>query len=132
MTHAIRSMEAHLRNTWQFDKWGFTQGWGDRATLSDIDGFYGFMGERNDHFLMVEMKHWDGIGDVPKIPMKSGQAKMLWRLSLQPNFSVILGYGDTSQQKVYYSEVWNNGKVHKSNDFKESLTLWWAWASAQR
>jgi hypothetical protein len=90
------------------------------------------MGERNDHFLMVEMKHWDGIGDVPKIPMKSGQAKMLWRLSLQPNFSVILGYGDTSQQKVYYSEVWNNGKVHKSNDFKESLTLWWAWASAQR
>jgi hypothetical protein len=125
-------MEAHLRNTWQFDKWGFTHGWGDKATLSDIDGFYGFMGERNDQFILVEMKHWDGQGDVPKIPMKSGQAIMLWRLSLQPNFSVMLGYGDTSKQQVYYSEVWNNGKVHKCKDFKESLTLWWAWASAKR
>jgi hypothetical protein len=132
MIHAIRDMEAHLRNTWQFDKWGFTHGWGDKATLSDIDGFYGFMGERNDQFILVEMKHWDGQGDVPKIPMKSGQAIMLWRLSLQPNFSVMLGYGDTSKQQVYYSEVWNNGKVHKCKDFKESLTLWWAWASAKR
>lgn len=132
MVHVIRDMEAHLRNTWQFDKWGFTRGWGDKATLSDIDGFYGFMGERNDQFILVEMKHWDGQGDVPKIPMKSGQAIMLWRLSLQPSFSVMLGYGDTSKQQVYYSEVWNNGKVHKCNDFKESLTLWWAWASAKR
>jgi hypothetical protein len=90
------------------------------------------MGERNDQFILVEMKHWNGQGDVPKIPMKSGQAIMLWRLSLQPNFSVMLGYGDTSKQQVYYSEVWNNGKIHKCKDFKESLTLWWAWASAKR
>lgn len=132
MTHAIRDMEAHLRNTWQFDAWGFTQGWADKCTLSDIDGFYGFLGERNDQFLLLEMKHWNGQGEVPKMPMKSGQAIMLWRLSMQPNFSVMVGYGDTSKQKVYYSEVWNNGKVHKCDDFKESLTLWWAWASAKR
>ena len=132
MTHAIRNMENHLKNVWEFDKWGFTQGWGSKCTLSDIDGFYGFMGERNDQFIIVEMKHWDGIGEVPKMPEKSGQAIMLWRLSQQPNFSVIIGYGDTSAQKVYYAEVWNNGRKLKSNDFKESLTLWWAWASAQR
>ena len=132
MTHRIRNIETHLRNTWQFDAWGFTEGWGTKCTLSDIDGFYGFMGERNDQFLLVEMKHWDGIGELPKMATNSGQAIMLKRLGNQPNFSVLVAYGDTSKEKVYYAEAWNNGRVVVVNDFKESLTLWWSWASAKR
>ena len=132
MTHSIRSMETHLQNTWQFDAWGFTEGWGTKCTLSDVDGFYGFMGERGNHFLVVEMKHWDGLGDVPKMPSQSGQAIMLKKLGEQPNFSVLIAYGDTSRRQVYYAEAWNNGKVTPIKDFKESLTLWWAYASAKR
>jgi hypothetical protein len=58
--HQIRSMEMHLKNTWQFDKWGFTTGMGDLITLSDVDGFYAYYLETGYKFLMVEMKHWDG------------------------------------------------------------------------
>lgn len=127
--HVIRDMEAHLRNTWQFDAWGFTENWGSKCTVSDVDGFYAFIGERNDHFLVIEMKHWDGTGDIPRMPSKSGQAIMLWRLSLQLNFSVIIGYGDTSTRKVHHAEVWHGGKKIVATDFKQSLNLWWAHAN---
>ena len=123
-------MEMHLKNTWQFDKWGFTEGFKQGVTLSDVDGFYAHFVETNYQFLIVEMKHWDGLGEVPHMNPGSGQAIALKRLSEQRNFTVLIGYGDTSTQLVHHAEVWNNGKVYP-NDFKEALTLWWAYNCAK-
>ena len=131
MSHEIRSMETHLKNTWQFDKWGFTDGLKDKVTLSDVDGFYAHFLETGYQFLIVEMKHWDGYGEVPHMNPGSGQAIALKRLSEQRNFTVMLGYGDTSTQTIHHTEVWNNGQVHVVN-FKEAITQWWAYHNAQR
>jgi hypothetical protein len=124
--HEIRSMEMHLQNTWQFDKWGFTQGMNDLITMTDIDGLYGYFFETGYKYLFVEMKHWDGLGEIPHINRRSGQAVALRHLSTEKNFNVLIGYGDTSTQQVHYAEVWNNGSVHPV-DFKEALYLWWAY-----
>jgi hypothetical protein len=124
--HEIRSMEMHLQNTWQFDKWGFTQGMNDLITMTDIDGLYGYFFETGYKYLFVEMKHWDGLGEIPHINPRSGQAVALRHLSTEKNFNVLIGYGDTSTQQVHYAEVWNNGKVYPW-DFKEALIAWWAY-----
>lgn len=122
-------METHLKNTWEWDKWGFTEDWGN-CTMSDIDGFVPFFAERRGKFLLVEMKHWDGNGDVPAIKMNSGQAIALWELSKQDGFSIILGYGDTSVRKVYYHEVWTGGNIfNQEQDFKTTLNNWFRMAS---
>lgn len=126
MTHEIRSMETHLKNTWQFDKWGFTEGMGDLITMTDIDGLYGYFFETGYKYLFVEMKHWDGTGNVPYINPRSGQAVALRHLSTEKNFTVLLGYGDTATKTVHYAEVWNNGQVHVV-DFKEAIIQWWAY-----
>jgi hypothetical protein len=131
MAHEIRNMETHFKNTWQFDKWGFTDGLKDKVTLSDVDGFYAHFLETGYQFLIVEMKHWDGYGEVPHMTPGSGQAIALKRLSEQRNFTVMLGYGDTSTQTIHYCEVWNNGQVHLVN-FKEAITQWWAYHNAKR
>ncbi len=130
MTHEIRNMETHLKNVWQFDKWGFTDGLKDKVTLSDVDGFYAHFLETGYQFLMVEMKHWDGYGDVPHMNLGSGQAIALKRLSEQRNFTVIIAYGDTSTQTVHHAEVWKNSKVYQVN-FKEALNKWWAYHNAK-
>jgi len=119
-------METHLKNTWQFDKWGFTEGMGDLITMTDIDGLYGYFFETGYKYLFVEMKHWDGTGNVPYINPRSGQAVALRHLSTEKNFTVLLGYGDTATKTVYYAEVWNNGQVHVV-DFKEAIIQWWAY-----
>ena len=126
MTHEIRSMETHLKNTWQFDKWGFTSCMPDAVTLSDVDGLYCYFMETAYNFLFVEMKHWDGTGEIPRINTRSGQAIALHRLAQQKNFTVLIGYGDTSSQVVHAAEVWNNGQVHEV-EFKEALALWWGY-----
>jgi hypothetical protein len=123
-------METHLKNTWQFDKWGFTERLKDTVTLSDVDGFYAYFLETGYQFLIVEMKHWDGNGEVPHMNLGSGQAIALKRLSEQRNFAVMLGYGDTATQTIYYAEVWNNGQLHVVN-FKEALSQWWAYHSVK-
>lgn len=124
-------METHLKNTWEWDKWGFTEDWGN-CTMSDIDGFVPFFAERRGKFLIVEMKHWDGNGDVPSIRMNSGQAIALWELSKQEGFTVILGYGDTSTRSVYYHEVWTGGSIHVMEwNFKTSLNHWFDIASSK-
>jgi hypothetical protein len=125
--HEIRSMEMHLQNTWQFDKWGFTEGMNDLITMTDIDGLYGYFFETGYRYLFVEMKHWDGVGEIPHINPRSGQAVALRHLSTEKNFTVLIGYGDTSTQQVYYAEVWNNGRVHTTMAFQEALYLWWAY-----
>lgn len=128
-THFIRDMTTHLKNTWQWDAWGFTKNWGN-CTMSDIDGFVPFFAERKGQFLIVEMKHWDGTGDQPQINMNSGQAIALWELSKQPNFTIMLGYGDTSTRIVHAYEVWHNGgRWDGIQDFQESLDQWFNQAS---
>jgi len=131
MTHEIRSMEMHLKNVWQFDKWGFTEGMNDLITMTDVDGLYAYFFETCYKYLFVEMKHWDGIGDVPHINPRSGQAVALRHLSTEKNFTVLIGYGDTATQQVYHAEVWNNGQVHVVN-FKEALLTWWAYHNVKR
>jgi len=124
MTHQIRSMETHLKNVWEFDRWGFTEGMDDLITMTDVDGLTAYFFETGYKYLFVEMKHWDGIGEVPHINPRSGQAVALRHLATEKNFTVIIGYGDTSTQTVYYAEVWYNGQV-KPYDFKEALYKWW-------
>lgn len=131
MTHTIRSLETHLKNTWQFDAWGFTRNWADKCTLSDIDGFYAFMGERNNQFLIIEMKHWDGIGDVPKMNLKSGQARALMALAKLPQFIVIIGYGDTATRAVHYHEIWDGSIRPVFGSFTDTLTRWWNYANTK-
>jgi hypothetical protein len=117
-------MEAHLRNVWQFDKWGFTEGIDNLITMTDVDGLFCYFFETGYKYLFVEMKHWNGEGNVPHIALNTGQAVALRHLATEKNFTVLLGYGDTSTQTVHYAEVWNNGVVHKV-DFKEAIYKWW-------
>jgi hypothetical protein len=117
-------MEMHLKNVWQFDKWGFTEGIDNLITMTDVDGLYAYFFETGYKYLFVEMKHWDGVGNVPHIYPNTGQAVALRHLATEKNFTVLLGYGDTSTQTVHYAEVWNNGQVHKVN-FKEAIYKWW-------
>ena len=131
MTHQIRSMETHLKNTWQFDKWGFTEGMNDLITMTDVDGLVAYFFETGYKYLFVEMKHWDGIGQIPHINPRSGQAVALRHLATEKNFHVLIGYGDTSTQTVYYAEVWKNGQVHVE-DFKGALLKWWQYYHAKR
>lgn len=129
MTHVIRDMETHLKNTWEWDAWGFTKNWGN-CTMSDIDGFVPFLAERKGQFLIVEMKHWDSTGEQPEIKTNSGQGIALWELSKQPNFTVMIGYGDTSTRTVYAHEVWHDGaKFIGMKDFQYTLDLWYKQAS---
>lgn len=125
MTHAIRDMETHLRNTWQWDSWGFTSEW-DNCTLSDMDGFVPFFAERKGKFLVVEMKHWNGTGDCPKINYYSGQIRALMALSEQDNFTVVIGFGDTSTREVHEYKVFDKGGVTAGEyPFKDFLTNWY-------
>lgn len=129
MTHVIRDMETHLKNTWEWDAWGFTENWGN-CTMSDIDGFVPFLAERKGQFLIVEMKHWDGTGIQPEIKANSGQGIALWELSKQPNFTIMIGYGDTSTRTVHAHEVWVNGaKFIGFKKFQYTLDLWYKQAS---
>lgn len=126
MTHHIRDMETHLKNTWQWDAWGFTEDWANKCTMSDIDGFVPFFAERGSQFLIVEMKHWDGKDARKRIINRdSGQFLALKRLSQQPNFTVIVGFGDTATREVYYYEVWNDeGQFTMDISFKQYLNFW--------
>ena len=129
MTHAIRDMESHLKNTWEWDKWGFTESWGN-CTMSDMDGFVPFFAERRANFLVVEMKHWDGIGDKPTINRNSGQMIALRQLSAQQNFTVVIGFGDTSTHTVHHYEYWDrSGQWEGKLPFKEFLDNWFRIAS---
>jgi len=129
MTHAIRDMDTHLRNTWQWDAWGFTESWGN-CTMSDMDGFVPFFAERRGKFLVVEMKHWNGQGHRPEIKMNSGQLIALWELSKQDNFVVVFGFGDTSTQTVHWYQVWKAGQQWTGNiSFKDYLRGWFAAAT---
>lgn len=129
MTHFIRDMDTHLKNTWEWDAWGFTESWGN-CTMSDMDGFVPFFAERKSNFLIVEMKHWDGTGERPEIKMNAGQSIALWELSKQPNFTVVFGFGDTSTQIVHYYEEWVVGRrTVYTIDFKEFLNYWFEYAS---
>lgn len=129
MTHFIRDMETHLRNTWQWDAWGFTESWGN-CTMSDMDGFVPFFAERKSNFLVVEMKHWDGTGQRPEINMSAGQSIALWELSKQPNFTVVFGFGDTGTQTIHYYEEWVQGRrTAYTINFKEYLSHWFEYAS---
>jgi len=127
MKHAIRNMEYHMQNTWQWDAWGFTDGWPDRFTLSDIDGWFGYMAETNFNFIIVETKHWDGVSEKPTINLGSGQMIMLKRLAQNnPSFTVVLALGDTSTQTIHEYEVWHRNNVYNPKyDFKMFLTRWY-------
>ena len=130
MTHFIRNMDTHLKNTWEWDAWGFTESWGN-CTMSDMDGFVPFFAERRGKFLVVEMKHWDGTGEKPDINMRAGQSIALWELSKQPNFIIIFGMGDTSTQTVHYYEVWaDSERLTYPISFKEYLSQWFYYATA--
>lgn len=125
MTHSIRDIETHLRNTWQWDSWGFTSEW-DNCTLSDMDGFAPFFAERKGEFLVVEMKHWDGTGECPEINYYSGQMRALMALSEQENFTVIIGFGDTSTRTVHKYKVFDSGHVFEGEyPLKDFLTNWY-------
>jgi hypothetical protein len=133
-THYMRDMNAHLRNTWLWDEWGFTKNWGNKCTMSDMDGFTPFFAERRSHFLVVEMKHWDGQGDVPKVNRLSGQMKALAALGCKEDFTVILGYGDTSTRQVYYYELLTElGPMQdvKDRTFQEFIDAWFSYASGE-
>ena len=126
--HQMRDIETHRRNTWLWDEWGFTENIKHGVSLSDVDGFFCNLLETNYQFLIVEMKHWDGAGECPKINLGSGQAIALKRLSEQKNFTVMIGYGDTSTKTIYETEIWWNGQTSITNDFKAALGKWWTWA----
>ena len=123
-------METHLKNTWQFDKWGFTEGMGNLITMTDVDGLFCYFFETGYKYLFVEMKHWDGTGEIPHINPRSGQAVALRHLATEKSFTVLIGYGDTATRTVHYAEVWNNGQGHVV-DFKEAIYTWWAYHSVK-
>lgn len=127
--HQIRDYEAHRRNTWEWDKWGFTSEWDRGCTLSDIDGFYPHFAEVSNKFLIIEVKSWNGELPLPEINYDSGQARALKALTRQPNFTVVWAFGDTSTQTIYKYEVWLEGVFYEFNyDFKTWLTNWYKWA----
>lgn len=130
--HEIRSMENHLKNTWQWDKWGFTESW-NKCTMSDVDGFAPYLAERKGYFLLVEMKHWDGTGSIPMIDFKNGQIRALDALSKQPNFMVVFGFGDTSTQTIHYYEIWDASGHYKTDvPFKQMLDTWYKTVSSYK
>jgi hypothetical protein len=126
LIHHLNSVEDYLKNLWRWDEWKFTENW-DNCTLSDVDGFSAHISERKSHFILVEMKHWDGTGQRPELNQSSGQIKALRQLAKTvPRFLVVFGFGDTSTQKVYDYEVIYQGKDYKpSIEFKQMLDLWW-------
>ena len=124
--HQLNSEEDYQKNLWKWDEWRYTENW-DNCTLSDVDGFGAHLGERKSHFIIVEMKHWDGTGQRPQLNKNSGQIRALRQLGIVvPRFLVIFGFGDTSVQKVFDYEIVYQGKDYKpSVDFKQMLDLWW-------
>ena len=130
--HEIRDYEAHRRNTWEWDKWGFTSDWDNGCTLSDIDGFYPHFSEVSSKFLIVEVKSWNGELPLPEPPMHTGQAKALLALSKHPDFTIIWAYGDTATRTIAGFEIWRNGERRTSAaEFKDFLNSWFKWARHQ-
>ena len=126
----MRDLETHRKNTWLWSEWGFTDNLPQGLiTLTDVDGFFCHFSESNYQFLFIEMKHWDGIGNCPKINRASGQGVALWRLAQQKNFTVLIGYGDTSTRTIYECEIWYNGKTSVTNDFQAAYEKWYKWAN---
>jgi hypothetical protein len=101
---------------------------GNTVTMSDVDGFVAYYLRHSWAYLMIEMKHWDGTGEVPLMDLKSGQARGLKNLSSMPNFTVIIGYGDTSTKTVHYCEVWYNGGTHVKT-WEEAVSTWYGWVT---
>ena len=128
MTHLMRDMETHRKNTWLFDEWGMLGNMGNTVTMSDVDGFVAYQLRHSWAYLIIEMKHWDGTGEVPHMNLKSGQAVGLKHLSCMPNFTVLIGDGDTSTKTVHYCEVWYNGQTHKVT-WEEAVMTWYGWVS---
>jgi hypothetical protein len=91
-----------------------------------MDGFAPFFAERKGKFLVVEMKHWNGTGDCPEINYYSGQIRALMALAGQDNFTVVIGFGDTSTREVHEYKVFDkNGVTAGEYPFKEFLTNWY-------
>lgn len=129
VTHEIRDFEAHRRNTWEWDKWGFTSEWENGCTLSDIDGFYPHFAEVSGKFLLVEVKSWNGELPLPEINYNSGQARALKALSREPNFTIVWAFGDTASRTIYSYEIWTKGERYKVDlEFKDYLSRWFKWA----
>jgi len=130
MTHYIRNMETHLKNTWQWDAWGFTSEWG-ACSMTDVDGWFAYEAERRDYFLTVEVKHWDGTGEKPHIDKQSGQMRFLRRKAVcHPEDTIVIAFGDTSTKKIHYYEVWiGNETIYPEMPFKDYLTAWFKNAS---
>lgn len=129
VTHEIRDLEAHRRNTWEWDKWGFTSEWENGCTLSDIDGFYPHFAEVSGKFLLVEVKSWNGELPLPEINHNTGQAKALKALSREPNFTIVWAFGDTASRTIYSYEIWTKGERYKVDlEFKDYLSRWFKWA----
>lgn len=127
--HQIRDIEAHRRNTWLWDEWGFTADWDNGCTLSDIDGFYPHFAEVSGRFLIIEVKSWNNQPPKPEVNYSSGQAKALFALSKDPKFTIIWAWGDTATQTIYDYEVWTNGGVNRYViDFKDFLNRWFKYA----
>jgi hypothetical protein len=124
--HQLNNEEDYKKNLWKWDEWKITENWGN-CTLSDVDGFHPHISERNSHFILVEMKHWDGTGKRPELNQSSGQIRALKQLGkLNRKFLVIFGFGDTSTRKIYDYEMFYQGKDYKpSMNFKEMLDIWW-------
>jgi hypothetical protein len=91
-----------------------------------MDGFAPFFSERKGKFLVVEMKHWNGTGDCPEINYYSGQIRALMALAEQDNFTVVIGFGDTSTREVHEYKVFDKSGVTAGEyPFKDFLTNWY-------
>jgi hypothetical protein len=69
----VKNWAAQIRGRWNWTTFGYEKGFPHGCQFSDIDAVTEFLGNR----LVIEPKHYDGLGIIPFPEYDDGQVKLL-------------------------------------------------------
>jgi hypothetical protein len=101
----IRDIEAFIRGRWKWTSFGYERGFPRGCQFTDVDAATEF----DDRSLNIEAKHFDGIGDIPKIT--TGQRLYLRREALIPGRTVLILYGCATCNDPFVVEDIGTGHI---------------------
>lgn len=84
----IKNWAAQIRSRWDWTKFGYEKGFPNGCQFSDIDAVTEFLG----NWLVIEPKHYDGLGIIPFPQYDDGQIKLL-RAEVKLGKSVMILFG---------------------------------------
>lgn len=116
----IRSGEHYAESWWDWTPYN-TCFEGTHIRITDVDGLV----ERNGQFLLIETKR-------PGIPVPMGQRILFDRITKQPNWHVLIIWGETDCPQKYM--LWGYKPIVETdqNGVKSLIARWFKYANGKK